>query len=172
MLCFPPATTDFSLATVSLTNVVGVRQIRDKNIQIAVINSKGTLSSPSPKDQIQALWTLDNLGNVAKKNYAAALAQQCKAIPNVGLGLAISTVSLTTILWFPARNLLYIPHKQCNLSLIAPITDNSRYMFAGGVNIGELIFLKQCILRSQLSWNQTVQCWRSKNADLYPFELQ
>ena len=82
---------------------------------------------------------------MAKKNYAAALAQQCKAIPNVGLGLAISTVSLTTILWFPARNLLYIPHKQCNLSLIAPITDKLKIYVCWwckyrGVNISEAMY--------------------------------
>lgn len=56
-LLSPPATTDFSLATVSLTNIVGVRQIRDKNIQIAVINSKGKLSSPSPKAQPNPITT-------------------------------------------------------------------------------------------------------------------
>lgn len=57
VLLSPQATTDFSLATVSLTNVVGVRQIRDKNIQIAVINSKGKLSSPSPKLQPNPITT-------------------------------------------------------------------------------------------------------------------
>ena len=73
MLCFPPATTDFSLATVSLTNVVGVRQIRDKNIQIAVINSKGTLTSPSPNQNPKSKH-LDNLGTATCKRLCKQLA--------------------------------------------------------------------------------------------------
>lgn len=104
MLCFPPATTDFSLATVSLTNVVGVRQIRDKNIQIAVINSKGTFSSPSPK--AQSTTDFGQLGYCCKivqllaNNYEAAVAVALSKQSNhkCGSGLAISTVGLATIL--------------------------------------------------------------------------